>query len=148
MRREKDDHDTTSWQRPTKSNLDATSRDNWAELCPILNLTEYLNRIDTNVLSDDFIFRAIINAKRFERLRKANSPISYSTIREHFVFILQSIGLDSKLYGLHSLRSGGASAAANMGVEDRLIQKHGRWKTVGVKNRYISEDIDNLLFIS
>ena len=29
-------------------------------------------------------------------------------------------------FGLHSLRSGGASAAANNGISDRLISKQGR----------------------
>ena len=43
---------------------------------------------------------------------------------------LTDIGLDKKLFGLHSLRSGGATAAAsNASVCDRLIMKHGRWVT-------------------
>ena len=138
-----------------KSKTDVYREGHWVliartntDLRPILNLISYLNRIAINSLSDDFIFRGIVKSKQSQRLWKANAPISYSSIREHFVLTLKNIGLDSSLYGLHSLRSGGASAAANMGVEDRLIQKHGRWKTVGIKNKYISEDIDNLLFIS
>ena len=78
-------------------------------------------------------------------MRSKNKPISYSTTRDDVLKVLKSIGLDSKVYGLHSLRSGGASA---FGVKDRLIMKHGRWKSEGVKNRYISEDISSLLFVS
>ena len=33
---------------------------------------------------------------------------------------LHDIGLDRKDFGVHSLRSGGATAAANRGVPDRL----------------------------
>ena len=36
---------------------------------------------------------------------------------------LNKIGLDSKKFGLHCLRSGGATAAANLGVGDRLVSK-------------------------
>lgn len=32
-------------------------------------------------------------------------------------------------YSTHSLRRGGAAAAARAGVEDSVIQRHGRWKT-------------------
>ena len=34
-----------------------------------------------------------------------------------------------KLFGLHSFRSGGATAAANNGVKYRLFKRHGRWKS-------------------
>ena len=32
-------------------------------------------------------------------------------------------------YSTHSLRRGGAAAAARAGVEDSVIQRHGRWKS-------------------
>ena len=62
--------------------------------------------------------------------------------------LMKELKLNTKAYGLHSLRSGGVSAAANLGVTDRLLLKHGRWKSARVKDNYISEDIDNLLFVS
>ena len=34
---------------------------------------------------------------------------------------------DISAIGTHSLRSGGATAAANAGVPDRLFKRHGRW---------------------
>ena len=34
--------------------------------------------------------------------------------------------LDKRKFGLHSLRSGGASVAGNGGVPDKLIMKHER----------------------
>ena len=99
--------------------------------------------------SDEFIFRGVkVDKKGKQSLRTDETPISYTTVREDVLYVLKSIGLDEKNYGLHCLRSGGASAAANLGVNDRLIQKHGRWKSVLVKNKYISENLNSLLFVS
>ena len=54
-------------------------------------------------------------------LRKG-SHISYTRTREILLENLRKIGLDSSKFGLHSLRSGGASEAANCGlVCDRLF---------------------------
>ena len=119
-----------------------------SELCPIRNLEEYLLRTSIEESSNEFIFRAIMCSKKKQILRQKDNPISYSTIRDEFKSMLKGINLNPSLYGLHSLRSGGASAAANLGVRDRLIKKHGRWKSEGVKDRYISEDLKNLLFVS
>lgn len=44
------------------------------------------------------------------------------------------------MYGLHSFRSGGATAAALSGVPDRVFKKHGRWKSDMAKDRYVRED--------
>jgi hypothetical protein len=41
---------------------------------------------------------------------------------------LASLGLNISDYGLHSLRSGGATSAWNFGTSDRLFKAHGRWK--------------------
>jgi hypothetical protein len=58
------------------------------------------------------------------------------------------IGLSVKDYSLHSLRSGGATAAARNNIPDRLFQRHGRWQTDSIKNAYIEESVQNLLFVS
>ena len=51
-------------------------------------------------------------------------------------------------YCLHSLRSGGASAAANNDVSDRLIGKHGRWSSNGSRDRYIKDSKAKRLKVS
>ena len=58
------------------------------------------------------------------------------------------IGLNSKSYGLHSLRAGGATAAANLGINDKLFKKHSRLKSEKVKDGYVHENLDSLLLIS
>ena len=49
---------------------------------------------------------------------------------------------------MHSLRSGGATAAANNGVKDRLFKRNGRWKTENVKDGYVKDDIKELLSVT
>ena len=97
---------------------------------------------------DKYIFRGIENTKNGQKLRKIDKPLSYTTVRGHVLELLANIGLDPKKFGLHSLRSGGASAAANLGVNDRLFKKHGRWKSDKVKDSYVHEDIESKLSVS
>lgn len=49
---------------------------------------------------------------------------------------------------LHSLRSGGATAAANAGVNDRCWKRHGRWKGDNSKDRYVADSLDSRLSVS
>ena len=42
-------------------------------------------------------------------------------------------------YGPHSLRSGGASTAVNNGIDERLVGKHGRWKSGYTRDRYLKD---------
>ena len=51
-------------------------------------------------------------------------------------------------FGLHSLRSGGASAAANSGISDRLISKQGRWSSEKARNGYIKDIVVKRLIVS
>ena len=46
------------------------------------------------------------------------------------------------------MRSGGALATANLGVNDRLFNKHGRWKSDKVNDSYVHEDIESKLSVS
>ena len=58
------------------------------------------------------------------------------------------LGFPSRLFGLHSLRSGDATAAANAGVNDRLFKRHGRWRTDKAKDGYVRDNLDVLLSVS
>ena len=44
--------------------------------------------------------------------------------------------------GLHSLRSGEATAAANTGVNDRCWKHHGRWKSETSKDAYAADSLE------
>lgn len=51
-------------------------------------------------------------------------------------------------FGLHSLRSGGATAAAAGGVEERLFQAHGGWRSRGAMLPYVQESMEAKLSVS
>jgi len=50
--------------------------------------------------------------------------------------------------GTHSLRSGGATAAANAGIPDRLFKRHGRWSTDSAKDDYVKDSLSSRLSVS
>ena len=120
--------------------------------CPYNLLKRYLEvaKIQDNN-SDEFIFRSVFWSKKQNCycLRSNKSVhISYTRIREVFLRSLDDIGYDSKKFGLHSMRSGGASAAANNGINDRLFKAHGRWKSENAKDMYVKDSIDRKLSVS
>ena len=90
---------------------------------------------------EKYLFRAIVNTKNGQRLRESGG-FSYTRMRELALEKLSTIGLDPKRLCLHSLCSGGASAAANAGVRDRMFKRHGRWRSENAKDGYV---IDSLL---
>jgi hypothetical protein len=55
-------------------------------------------------------------------------------MRELFIEAFSSFVPNIKSFGLHSLRAGGATAACNFGISDRLFKRHGRWKSETAKN--------------
>jgi len=140
-----------------KCKTDVYREGNWiyiskseSELCPVKNLILYLELTKlTDESSEEFIFRAatVTKSNPIGKLRKGNS-LSYTRMREILLEELEGIGLDKKNFGLHSLRSGGATAAANNGVPDRLFKRHGRWKSESAKDGYIQDDISSLLSVS
>lgn len=55
---------------------------------------------------------------------------------------------DISAIGTHSLRSGGATAAANAGVPDRLFKRHGRWASESAKDGYVQDSLSSRLSLS
>jgi len=50
-----------------------------------------------------------------------------------------------RVFGLHSLRSGGASFVAAAGVADHIFQAHGGWATAAAMHAYIQRSLANRL---
>ena len=118
-----------------------------SKICPLKQLQYYLALAKIPENSEEFIFRGLSRGKKFS-LRTKIKPISYSRIREIFIKVLKAVNLDWKKYGLHSLRSGGASLAAYNGVSDRLFKRHGRWKSDKAKDGYIEDSLESLLSVT
>ena len=118
-----------------------------SKICPLKQLQYYLALAKIPENSEEFIFRGLIRGKKFS-LRTKIKPISYSRIREIFIKVLKAVNLDWKKYGLHSLRSGGASLAAYNGMSDRLFKQHGKWKSDKAKDGYIEDSLESLLSVT
>ena len=118
------------------SNTDVYRDGSWVVLAktnrktfPFKILQAYINLLDTSPSSEDYIFRGLTFYKtsRSYRLRKSDRSLSYSAARSIVLDTFENTGLPKSKFGLHSLRAGGASAAVNSGVPDRLFKRHGRW---------------------
>ena len=104
-----------------QSKIDIYRKGHWlhlakfnSKLC-LLDLTKrYFVLAGTDKQCDKYIFRGIENTKNGQKLRKIDKLLSCTTVRGHVLDLLTNIGLDPKKFGLHSLLSGGASAAANL----------------------------------
>lgn len=59
--------------------------------------------------------------------QNSERAVSKNTMLSRLHRALHDLGQPSELFGLHSFRSGGATAASLGGVPERLIKAHGRW---------------------
>ena len=62
--------------------------------------------------------------------------------------MISELGLDSNEFGLHSLRSGGASQEARSGVSGRVWRRDGGWRSVQSADGYVHESLENTLVVS
>ncbi|XP_071143820.1 uncharacterized protein [Mytilus edulis] len=119
-----------------------------SDMCPVKNLKLYLLWADISPESEEFIFRNLTKFKDRYVLRKENKPLSYTRMRELFIEAFQPFVSDIKKYGLHSLRSGGATTCANLSISDRLFKRHGRWRSETAKDGYIKDSLKDRLIVS
>ena len=74
--------------------------------------------------------------------------LSYSRLRELVLEAFKDILHDISAIGTHSLRSNGATAAANASVPDRLFKRHGRWAGESAKDGYVQDSLSSRLSVS
>ena len=115
--------------------------------CPVAMLERYMERTSTKWNDECFLFRPIQKTKNGETLRRSGK-ISYSCLRDLFNKKLESLGFTATDFGLHSLRAGGATAAANAGIPDRLFKRHGRWRSENAKDGYVKDSVDSRMEVS
>jgi hypothetical protein len=116
--------------------------------CPVGMLKKYFLLGNLGQFPDKYVFRPVSFLKSSQVYRLREGQLSYSRCREIYKDALYEVGVDPKLYGLHSLRSGGASAASAVGVPDRLFKKHGRWQSDSAKDGYVRESMENQMSVS
>ena len=115
--------------------------------CLVAMLETCLARTGTQMSDHRFMFRPICKTARSETLRESGS-ISYTCLRESFRKKLKELGYNPDIFSLHSLRAGGATAAANNGVPDRLFKRHGRWKSDSAKDGYVEDLMEHRMEVT
>lgn len=116
------------------------------KLCPVVNLKKYKRW--ANLDSSDFLFCNISKTKNGFKKRTVNKPMSYTNLRDEFRLAFMPHVSDISKYCLHSLRAGGASAAANNGIKDRMFKRHGRWTSESAKDGYVKDNLRERLSVS
>ena len=74
--------------------------------------------------------------------------LSYTRLRELVLEAFEDIMPDISVIGTHSLRSGGATAAANAGIPDRLFKRHGLWSSDTAKDGHVKDSLSSRLSVS
>lgn len=124
-----------------------------SKYCPVKLLEEFLEKckVTAGNNSEFFIIPRIFATKKGYKISLTDG-ISYTRAREIFVEKIKEFKYNPQNFGLHSLRSGGASAASEnlpaTETSERLISKHGRWKGDISKNRYIKDTIKKRMIIT
>ena len=113
--------------------------------CPVKMLEKYMFMGGLTQSSEGFLFRPLTRGGK--ELRPSGC-LSYTRMRELLLERLESLGYPASQFGVHSLRSGGASAAAQAGVPDRLFKKHGRWRSEAAKDGYVKDSDSDRLKVS
>lgn len=117
-------------------------------MCPVSNFELYLRLAGIQDDSEEYVFCAISKSGSGYRLRNREKPLSYTRVRELFIEAFTGIVDNIKVYGLHSLRSGGATASAVRGIPDRIFKRHGRWRSESAKDGYVQDPLSERLSVS
>ena len=121
-----------------------------SKYCPVSILCRYIEAANLDLSSQLPLFRPLTKKKSGYSLR--NGKLSYTRCREIFKATLKDLGYGPRDYGLHSLRSGGATAVisndVSSSVSERLLKLHGRWKTDQAKDMYVLESESNRLSVT
>ena len=95
-----------------------------SKTCPVSRLESYLHRVEMTLRDERFLFRTILKMKNGKRLQDLGK-ISYSCLCSLFLKKIAALGFPAQEFDLHNIRSGGATAATNAQVPDRIFKRHG-----------------------
>ena len=108
-----------------------------SQFCPVRLIKKYFERLDYPKGVDGYFLPAVrsklvktLGVRKNYRVQVAlpGQAISYDSCYKDFKRALTAVGENSKLYGEHSDRIGGLSAAANADIPWDEAASHGRWK--------------------
>lgn len=102
-----------------------------SQTCAVL---AYRSWIDTSGIKEGPLFRIVTKTGLLKQERLSERAIARLIKRQ-----IKAIGLDSRKYSGHSLRSGFCTAAASAGVAERVIMKTTGHRSVQMLRRYIHD---------
>ena len=88
-----------------------------------------------------------MKTKQGDKLRDTGG-LTYTRLCECFKEKLKALGFPAEQFGLHSLRAGETTVAANNGVPDRLFKRHGHWRSESAKDGYIKDSLEATMSVS
>lgn len=100
-------------------------------MCAIIAVNEWIKKAN---ISEGPLFRSILKNEKAASRRLSDKSINL-IVKKY----ITCIGLSPDLYGAHSLRHGFATYAALNGIEERLIMKQTRHRSVEMVRHYINE---------
>ena len=112
----------------------------FSQYCPVFWVSDYLEKAQLLLNGDNYVICRLAKTTLGHNAH-GHRPLSDSTVRDLFNKDVAPIceSVDPGDYCLHSMRSGGASSAINNGVSERLIGKHGRWRSGFSRDRYLKD---------
>jgi hypothetical protein len=75
-------------------------------------------------------------------------PVPYSGALADMKKLMTSLGYDAKLYGEHSGKRGGATAAAARGATDKQLKRLGGWRSDVMPAKYVDLSISSRISMS
>ena len=77
-----------------------------------------------------------------------NKPVSYSVALSDLKKLLQLLGFDPNLYGEHSGKRGGATAAAAHGATESQLKRLGGWRSDAMPSKYVDVSLPTRISMS
>ena len=102
-----------------------------SQYCPVVSLKKW---IEISKITSGAVFRRFSKGSRLTENRSTDQTVAL-LIKEY----LKLVGVDSKNYSGHSLRSGFATSAAESGAEERSIMAMTGHKSTEMVRRYIKD---------
>ena len=73
---------------------------------------------------------------------RLNGSFIYSRLHELLLDYFRVMSYLAEQVGIHSLRAGGATAAAGSGVPNKFFKRHGRWRSETTKDGYVKNSVE------
>ena len=102
-----------------------------SQYCPVISLKKWL---EISKITSGPVFRRFVKGSKLSENRLTDQTVAL-IIKKY----LNLVGIDSKHYSGHSLRSGFATSAAESGAEERNIMAMTGHKSTEMVRRYIKE---------